>query len=187
MNKIKQLAMSKAIGVKAIIGLFSGMGLSMFMQLSITPLFLAESGGMKPLDLEFGFSIEYAHSLFMNLTERGEQIYLRSFHGVDYIYTIIMGLGIFFLLALLLRSNRLEGKSIFILHLLPVFLVLSDILENLSIDIPIMLNFPMSLGFLSLTLLMNIIKNLFFLASSLSIVIMTVRLLIVKIKDKRRK
>lgn len=97
------------------------------------PEFLIYSNGVKNPDQLFSYNLDFIKSLYQTLGESG-----RSYYGkmliVDFLYTTVSGLGFSLLLSALVKKKKWYIT-------LPLFLMVSDILENIS-QLILMNRFP---------------------------------------------
>ena len=98
-----------ATGRNTLIFMLSGIALDIVILTKLTPKLAAYSNGMKPSDLLFGFSSDSMIRLFDALGKAGRSYYLCAFHGIDYVFTIVMGIGI---TLLMIYPNRVEVLSV---------------------------------------------------------------------------
>tara|TARA_R110000868_G_scaffold411291_1_gene702874 strand:- start:2019 stop:2561 length:543 start_codon:yes stop_codon:yes gene_type:complete len=97
------------------------------------PEFLHYSDNVKNPDQLFTYNFEYIVDLYQKLGEEGRKFYFKML-GVDFFYTTISGVGYSLLLAALVKKEKWY-------IILPLFLTLSDVFENIS-QIILMNNFP---------------------------------------------
>lgn len=97
------------------------------------PEFLNYSNNIKNPDQLFSYNLDYITNLYQILEEQGRKFYFEML-SIDFLYTIISGMGFSLLLAALVKKRKWY-------IVLPLFLSLSDICENIS-QIVLMNNFP---------------------------------------------
>jgi hypothetical protein len=110
-----------------------GFALQALLILDYLPEFLRYSDNVKNPDQFFTYNFEYIVDLYQKLGEEGRKFYLKML-GVDFFYTTISGVGYTLLLAALVKKEKWY-------IMLPLFLTLSDVFENIS-QIILMNNFP---------------------------------------------
>ncbi|WP_300666317.1 hypothetical protein [Fluviicola sp.] len=110
-----------------------GFALQALLIIDYLPEFLRYSDNVKNPDQFFSYNFEYIADLYQKLGEEGRKFYLKML-GVDFFYTIISGVGYSLLLAALVRKEKWY-------IMVPLFLTLSDIFENIS-QIILMNHFP---------------------------------------------
>ena len=130
------------------------------------------SGGMKLLDMmPTGYNLEYVHTLFQALGEKGRNLYLSRQLPIDMIYPGLFGVCYCLLLAYLLKKLNWIKRAYLYLCMVPVFAGLCDYMENFGI-IQLLNQFPE----ISTTLVQY--TNLFSLGKSISTTVFFVILLI---------
>lgn len=110
-----------------------GFALQALLIIDYLPEFLHYSDNVKNPDQFFTYDVEYIVDLYQKLGEEGRQFYFKML-GVDFFYTTISGVGYSLLLAALVKKEKWY-------IILPLFLTLSDVFENIS-QIILMNNFP---------------------------------------------
>jgi len=84
------------------------------------------------LDLQFGFTPEFAHELLDNLQDDGRKAYRLTTLFVDIPYALIYGFIYSFILVVLLKKTKNWSKYKLII-LVPLLISLFDLLENVGI------------------------------------------------------
>ncbi|WP_163393273.1 hypothetical protein [Flavobacterium limi] len=97
------------------------------------PEFLHYSENVKNPDQLFTYNYEYIADLYDKLGKEGRKFYFKML-GLDFLYTTISGVGYSLLLAALVKKEKWY-------IMLPLFLTLADVFENIS-QIILMDNFP---------------------------------------------
>ena len=110
-----------------------GFALQALLIIDYLPEFLQYSDNVKNPDQLFTYNYEYIVNLYQKLGEEGRNFYFKML-GVDFLYTTISGIGYSLLLAALVKKEKWY-------IILPLFLTLSDVFENVS-QIILMHNFP---------------------------------------------
>ncbi|MNJ85252.1 hypothetical protein D3C87_27200 [compost metagenome] len=110
-----------------------GFALQTLLIIDYLPEFLRYSDNVKNPDQLFTYNVEYIVDLYQKLGEEGRKFYFKML-GVDFLYTIISGIGYSLLLAALVKKEKWY-------IILPLFLTLSDVFENVS-QLILMNNFP---------------------------------------------
>ncbi|AKP52866.1 MULTISPECIES: hypothetical protein [Bacteroidota] len=101
-----------------------GFVLQAILILKYLPEFLSYSNGVKNPDQLFSYNFEYLSNLYQQLGEEGRAFYSEML-GVDFLYTTISGIGYCLLLAALVKKEKWY-------IILPLFLAISDVFENIS-------------------------------------------------------
>ncbi|MBM1106381.1 hypothetical protein JQC67_09555 [Aurantibacter crassamenti] len=101
-----------------------GFVLQAILILKYLPEFLSYSNGVKNPDQLFSYNFEYLSNLYQQLGEEGRAFYSEML-GVDFLYTTISGIGYCLLLAALVKKVKWY-------IILPLFLAISDVFENIS-------------------------------------------------------
>lgn len=117
----------------ALVVLAIGFALQALLILEYLPTFLLYSGDMKNPDQLFTYDSEYLMGLYQKLGEEGRAFYFKML-SLDFVYTTISGLGYSLLLAALVKKKKWY-------IILPLFLTLFDVCENIS-QMILMNNFP---------------------------------------------
>ncbi len=102
-------------------------GLILIFNLVLFPLFHTTNKNNSPLDIQFSYSEEKAYNLLEKYTEKERNEYFVGELTVDFVYPIIYGLFICFLI------YKLSKKTL--LSLFPLLIIISDYLENIGIVI----------------------------------------------------
>lgn len=97
------------------------------------PEFLTYSNGLKNPDQLFSYDFDYIMDLYQRLGEQGRKFYHEMLR-VDFLYTLISGVGYSLLLAALMKNKKWY-------IILPLFLTIFDISENIA-QIILMNSFP---------------------------------------------
>ncbi len=82
-------------------------------------------------DLSFGFSAETLHSMLDQYGEDGRPAYFFVASVIDIIYPVVYAVSLCLLLTLLFKRNGWSRRKILVL--LPIFVAMSDFMENLGI------------------------------------------------------
>lgn len=97
------------------------------------PEFLSYSNGMKNPDQLFTYDFDFIKDLYQTLGEDGRKYYGKMLN-IDFLYSIVSGIGYSLLLSAIVKQKKWYIT-------LPLFLMFSDILENIS-QLVLMYNFP---------------------------------------------
>lgn len=110
-----------------------GFALQALLIIYYLPEFLQYSDNLKNPDQLFNYNHEYIVNLYQKLGEEGRIFYIKML-WVDFLYTTISGVGYSLLLAALVKEEKWY-------IILPLFLMLADVFENIS-QLILMNNFP---------------------------------------------
>lgn len=102
-----------------------------FMLGVINPKILSITGGLNPLDLELGFSLDYASKFLHSLGENGRAIYLNQFLFTDWFFSVISGVTWALFLTWLFKKSFPANAAIQKVGVIPIFITLFDYIENI--------------------------------------------------------
>ncbi len=118
------------------ITLFFGLtlGLNLFLQLRMLPLFATYAPGMSILDLRpLGYTAAYVNELFTALGEMGRHLYITQELPIDTVFPALYGLTFALILAALTRTGMRNQTLRAALVALPLVAAGFDYLENIGI------------------------------------------------------
>ena len=92
----------------------------------------AITDGVGVLDLKFNYSPQYVYEVFALQGELGRDLYRNMIIKIDLIYPLIDGLFFLSALMLIFKTIITNKQKLYILTILPLFIFVFDILENLS-------------------------------------------------------
>lgn len=132
------------------------------------------------LDLQFGFTSDFAYSLLSNLQEDGRKAYKLSTLFIDIPYALIYGFIYSFILIVLLKKNKLRKYKELVL--IPFGISIFDLLENTGI-LTLLASFTVKMeGVVAFTSFANQTKWCFAGFTALSTIILLIKYFIIKKK-----
>ncbi len=123
-----QKATNKNILISAIAYLILGI----LIMPRLIPLIEGNSG-LKILDIRFGYTATQVSKLFEAIGALGQKNYLLFTATADMAYPLVYGLFLCLFISYLFEKAFLKTHSYRFLNLLPLFIVISDYVENISI------------------------------------------------------
>ncbi len=125
--------------------IYYGFSIILFVNFIVFPFFPKLFSGTeipidKILDLQFGFTTDFAYQLFDILGKSGQKAYLYFGVFVDIPYMIVYGFTYAILILFLLKKKQLYQRFSYLIFI-PIFAAFFDLLENVGI-ISLLVNYP---------------------------------------------